>query len=149
MQKMFFTLMMVVVLSSCATSVPVDIDISTSETLPKPMAISYLNSVTTQAGETWGHNRGDVPTCVFTEEGFFEHKDAGTLVKYDQSYMSLESRLARGDYFYYLFFVHPENKQLFYRCAITSVVSKDEKPEMFFNKIPTALKSLGVKVKTK
>ncbi len=148
MKKVFLGLIIIAFLGGCASSVPVEIDVSTSATLPKSMAISYLNSVVTEADETWGHHRGDVHTCAFTEEGFYEHKDAGALIKYEQSYMILEERLAKGDYFYYLFFVAPENKRPFYRCAITSVVSKDEKPEMFFNKIPTALKSLGVKVKS-
>ena len=147
MQKMFFTLMMAIMLSGCATAVPVKIDVETSKALPRDIALSYLKKISL---ENFYMNVRNKAMCVFSDDGFYlQHLYPNNLIKYEDSSMVLFSR---SDNTVYDLRLNPDKGFLsgnFNECVVAYKTDvHEEKPELFLNKIPTALKSLGVKVKS-
>ncbi|MCK4588170.1 MAG: hypothetical protein KAU29_12535 [Gammaproteobacteria bacterium] len=145
MAKILFIVTMLIMLGGCVSLKPVEIDVSTSETLPKEIAVRYLQKVKSE-----NIYRSIDVMCVFADDGFYRDPSKSSypnnLIKYEDSFMSLYMFTDNS----YKFFIS-RDKEFFTGSCIVAYKENvhEEKPELFFNKIPTALKSLGVKVKDK
>ena len=144
--KSILLVMMVVatgLLGGCS-SPPVKIDLSTAEELPKEIALNYLIKI---ENEYRPHSAGRFDVCHFVNDGFYgrfvNHGRKGQIVKYNESYMRLNYHSMISSY--EIILVPDGSSSLLNSCIVTKGYSKEEKPAKFFTKIPTALKSLGVK----
>jgi len=137
--------LMVLLLGGCSYP-PVKLDLSAAEELPKSIALEYLNKNTEEfrAGSD-AHTRPGI--CVFTEAGFYKAESGpGKIVKYDQSFMILHYLPMPGTTYTYFISLRPDSGSPFADCIVDNQTKKEKEPPKFFTKIPTALKSLGVKV---
>ena len=144
MKKVLLGFVIIGFLGGCASSVPVRIDISTAEELPKTIAINYLNEIASEyRGRT--HSSNVKYVCEFDDDGVYNKK---TRKRYEQANLTVESSLRTGVYN-----VQLSLKDTIYDCFLTDSPYKGGEPTAeqmkMFIKIATALKSLGVNVETK
>ena len=127
-------------LLGCAP-VPVKIDISAANDLPKDIAIKYLNKIVVEYKSREHRYHGHM--CIFEENEVFNSFGRS---RYEQTYLTVESRWDRNS-----FEADVEFKGSLEGCYLTHIKrGKSKKPTdeqmKMFTKIATALKSLGVKV---
>ena len=73
MKKVLLGSLIIGILTGCTSSVPVKIDVSTAEELPKAIAINYLNKIANEySGRT--HSSNVKYVCRFDEEGVSNEK---------------------------------------------------------------------------
>ena len=144
MKKVLLGFVIIAFLVGCASSVPVRIDVSTAEELPKAIAINYLNKI---ANEYKGraHSSNVKCVCKFDEDGVYNEK---TRKRYEQANLTVESSLRTG-----VFNIQLSLNDTIYDCFLTDSPYQGKEPTdeqmKIFIKIATALKSLGVNVETK
>lgn len=148
MKLIVFGSMIAALLGGCSNQ-PVKIDLSTAEELPKDIALKYLND-TTEEYKAFVHSSFKNIICIFNNNGFYKSGSGPDKIsKYEQSYMRLQLVQVPGSHYPYLFWLHTDSGTPFEDCLVTEAEpgTQVEKPHKLFVKIPTALKSLGVKVK--
>ncbi|MCK4588172.1 MAG: hypothetical protein KAU29_12545 [Gammaproteobacteria bacterium] len=150
MKKVLLGFVIIGFLGGCANP-PVKIDISTAEELPKDIALKYLNDITEEY-KGFVHYSFNNIICIFNKDGFYKTGSGPDKIsKYEQSYMRLQLVHVPGSFYPYYFWLHTDSGNPFDECLVTETEpgAKMEKPHKLFVKIPTALKSLGVKVEPK
>jgi len=149
MSKLLFGLILAVILVGCSSKLSVKMDLSTADELPKSIALDYLNKNTEEFRALNNRYRryasGD--ECVFTEAGFYKAESGpGKIVQYDQSVMELNYFSEPGTFYRYDIVLKTDSGFPYQDCTVDWQAEKEKEPPKFFTKIPTALKSLGVKV---
>ncbi|MCK4588171.1 MAG: hypothetical protein KAU29_12540 [Gammaproteobacteria bacterium] len=144
MKKVLLGFVIIGILGGCASSVPVKINVSTAEELPKAIAINYLNKIANEyRGRT--HSLNVKYVCEFDGDGVYNKK---TRKRYDQANLTVDSSPRTG-----VFNIQLSLNDTIYDCFLADSPYQGKEPTdeqmKMFVKIATALKSLGVNVNTK
>jgi len=146
--KIRSVLISAVLLSGCGTSIPVNIDVTTANDLPKDIAIKYLNEISGEMRSTLKHDSQKRMSCHFDQHGV---NNTISKISYKQAHMDAKIWGTSIDEAYtFSLKVKPVNEGEFSYCFLSQGFDKQKElsGELAdkFSKIATALKSLGVKI---